>query len=48
MGFFRRKRDELIKRGYDPARLPPGQYLTDGFPALHAGDPFREQRYWGD
>jgi DMSO/TMAO reductase YedYZ molybdopterin-dependent catalytic subunit len=23
--------------GYDPARLPPGQYLTDKWPVLHAG-----------
>jgi DMSO/TMAO reductase YedYZ molybdopterin-dependent catalytic subunit len=37
MSFFQRNRDEVIKRGYDPARLPPGQYLTDRFPVLHAG-----------
>jgi DMSO/TMAO reductase YedYZ molybdopterin-dependent catalytic subunit len=24
--------------GYDPARLPPGQYLTQKWPVLHAGD----------
>ena len=24
--------------GYDPARLPPGQYLTEKWPVLHAGD----------
>ena len=24
--------------GYDPGRLPPGQYLTDRFPVLHIGD----------
>jgi DMSO/TMAO reductase YedYZ molybdopterin-dependent catalytic subunit len=23
--------------GFDPARLPPGQYLTDRWPVLHAG-----------
>ena len=23
---------------YDPARLPPGQYLTEKWPVLHAGD----------
>jgi DMSO/TMAO reductase YedYZ molybdopterin-dependent catalytic subunit len=23
--------------GYDPGRLPPGQYLTDKWPVLHAG-----------
>jgi DMSO/TMAO reductase YedYZ molybdopterin-dependent catalytic subunit len=24
--------------GYDPARLPPGQYLTEKWPVLHAGE----------
>lgn len=24
--------------GFDPARLPPGQYLTEKWPVLHAGD----------
>ena len=24
--------------GYDPARFPPGQYLTEKWPVLHAGD----------
>jgi DMSO/TMAO reductase YedYZ molybdopterin-dependent catalytic subunit len=24
--------------GYDPARLPPGQYFTEKWPVLHAGD----------
>ncbi|HZO97499.1 MAG TPA: sulfite oxidase-like oxidoreductase [Gaiellaceae bacterium] len=24
--------------GYDPGRLPPGQYLTDKWPVLHAGE----------
>ena len=38
MGFFDRNRDELVKKGYDPSRLPPGQYLTDRFPVLHVGD----------
>jgi len=27
----------VIDAGYDPARLPPGQYLTDKWPVLHAG-----------
>ena len=27
----------MIDAGYDPARLPPGQYLTDKWPVLHAG-----------
>ena len=30
-----RKVEEL---GYDPERLPPGQYLTEKWPVLHAGD----------
>jgi DMSO/TMAO reductase YedYZ molybdopterin-dependent catalytic subunit len=29
--------EELRERGIDPARVPPGQYLTDRFPVLHAG-----------
>ncbi|MGL6280190.1 MAG: sulfite oxidase-like oxidoreductase [Gaiella sp.] len=28
----------MAEAGYDPARLPPGQYLTDTWPVLHAGD----------
>ncbi len=38
MGFFDRNREEVIAKGYDPSRLPPGQYLTDRFPVLHVGD----------
>jgi DMSO/TMAO reductase YedYZ molybdopterin-dependent catalytic subunit len=38
MGFFDRNRRQLEERGVDPARLPPGQYLTDRFPVLHVGD----------
>jgi DMSO/TMAO reductase YedYZ molybdopterin-dependent catalytic subunit len=38
MGFFDRNRKALIEKGIDPARLPPGQYLTDRFPVLHVGD----------
>jgi DMSO/TMAO reductase YedYZ molybdopterin-dependent catalytic subunit len=38
MGFFERNRDELARRGVDPARLPPGQYFTERFPVLHVGD----------
>ena len=37
MSFFHRKRDELAAAGIDPARVPPGQYVTDRFPVLHAG-----------
>lgn len=35
--FMERKRAELAARGVDPARLPPGQYVTDRFPVLHLG-----------
>ncbi len=28
---------ELRDRGIDPVRVPPGQYLTNRFPVLHAG-----------
>ena len=27
----------MAEAGYDPKRLPPGQYLTDKWPVLHAG-----------
>ena len=37
MSFFSRQRGELVKRGIDPSRLPPGQYFTERFPVLHAG-----------
>jgi DMSO/TMAO reductase YedYZ molybdopterin-dependent catalytic subunit len=34
----RRSSDEaLLEQGIDPARVPPGQYVTDRFPVLHAG-----------
>ena len=38
MGFFDRNRDALAAKGYDAARLPKGQYLTERFPVLHVGD----------
>jgi DMSO/TMAO reductase YedYZ molybdopterin-dependent catalytic subunit len=38
MGFFDRNRRNVEKLGYSPDRLPPGQYLTQRFPVLHAGD----------
>jgi DMSO/TMAO reductase YedYZ molybdopterin-dependent catalytic subunit len=35
---FRSKAEQKVKdAGYDPARLPPGQYLTEKWPVLHAG-----------
>ena len=36
--FFERNRAELLRRGYDSDRLPPGQYFTERFPVLHVGD----------
>ena len=39
MPLFRSKaEDKVRKAGFDPARLPPGQYFTDKWPVLHAGD----------
>jgi len=39
MPLFRSKAEQkVIEAGYDPARLPPGQYLTEKWPVLHAGD----------
>jgi DMSO/TMAO reductase YedYZ molybdopterin-dependent catalytic subunit len=36
---FRSKAEDKVRAaGYDPARLPPGQYLTEKWPVLHAGD----------
>ena len=38
MTLFRsRAEQKLVDRGIDPARLPPGQYLTEKWPVLHAG-----------
>jgi DMSO/TMAO reductase YedYZ molybdopterin-dependent catalytic subunit len=38
MALFRSKAEDKVRAaGYDPARLPPGQYLTDKWPVLHAG-----------
>ena len=36
---FRSTAEKKVRAaGYDPARLPPGQYLTEKWPVLHAGD----------
>ena len=35
--FRSRAEQKVVDAGYDPARLPPGQYLTDKWPVLHAG-----------
>jgi DMSO/TMAO reductase YedYZ molybdopterin-dependent catalytic subunit len=36
--FRSRAERKVAGAGYDPARLPPGQYLTEKWPVLHAGD----------
>src|SRR5438128_938471 len=36
---FRTRAERKVEEaGFDPARLPPGQYLTERWPVLHAGD----------
>ncbi len=35
--FRGRAERKVAAAGYDPARLPPGQYLTEKWPVLHAG-----------
>jgi DMSO/TMAO reductase YedYZ molybdopterin-dependent catalytic subunit len=38
VALFRSKAEQkLVEKGLDPARLPPGQYLTEKWPVLHAG-----------
>jgi len=38
MPLFRSKAEQkLVEKGLDPQRLPPGQYLTEKWPVLHAG-----------
>jgi DMSO/TMAO reductase YedYZ molybdopterin-dependent catalytic subunit len=39
MPLFRSKAEAKAREaGYDPARLPPGQYFTEKWPVLHAGE----------
>jgi DMSO/TMAO reductase YedYZ molybdopterin-dependent catalytic subunit len=39
MPLFRSKAEAKVREaGYDPARLPPGQYFTEKWPVLHAGE----------
>jgi DMSO/TMAO reductase YedYZ molybdopterin-dependent catalytic subunit len=54
---FRSKAEQKVRdAGYDPTRLPPGQYLTEKWPVLHAGDVARypddlagwDLRVWGE
>src|ERR671931_1188519 len=35
--FRGRAERKVVEAGYDPTRLPPGQYLTEKWPVLHAG-----------
>src|SRR6184192_3334079 len=38
MALFRSRAEAKVREaGYDPARLPPGQYLTEKWPVLQAG-----------
>ena len=37
MSLFKPGRVDIAKEGIDPGRVPPGQYVTDRFPVLHAG-----------
>ncbi len=38
MALFRSRAEaKVAAAGYDPSRLPPGQYLTEKWPVLHAG-----------
>jgi DMSO/TMAO reductase YedYZ molybdopterin-dependent catalytic subunit len=55
MPLFRSKAEDKVREaGFDPARLPPGQYLTEKWPVLHAGDVPRTDlaawdfRVWGE
>jgi DMSO/TMAO reductase YedYZ molybdopterin-dependent catalytic subunit len=45
---FRSMAEKKVRAaGYDPARLPPGQYLTEKWPVLHAGDvPHTDRATW--
>jgi DMSO/TMAO reductase YedYZ molybdopterin-dependent catalytic subunit len=45
---FRSMAEKKVRAaGYDPARLPPGQYLTQKWPVLHAGDvPHTDLESW--
>jgi DMSO/TMAO reductase YedYZ molybdopterin-dependent catalytic subunit len=55
MPLFRSKAEQkVLEKGYDPGRLPPGQYLTEKWPVLHAGTVPRidlatwDFRVWGE
>ena len=39
MALFRSKAEDKVRAaGFDPGRLPPGQYFTEKWPVLHAGE----------
>jgi DMSO/TMAO reductase YedYZ molybdopterin-dependent catalytic subunit len=39
MPLFRSKAEDKVREaGFDPDRLPPGQYFTEKWPVLHAGE----------
>ena len=52
--FRSRAEKKVADAGYDPARLPPGQYLTEKWPVLRCGDGPKvdlatwDFRVWGD
>ena len=48
MALFRSRAEAKVRNaGYDPARLPPGQYITEKWPVLHAGSiPSTELATW--
>jgi DMSO/TMAO reductase YedYZ molybdopterin-dependent catalytic subunit len=48
MPLFRSKAEDKVREaGYDAARLPPGQYFTEKWPVLHAGDvPYIDIARW--
>ena len=55
MPLFRSRAENKVRdAGHDPARLPPGQYLTDKWPVLHAGSVPKtdlatwDLRVWGE
>ena len=55
MALFRSKAEDKVRAaGYAPERLPPGQYLTEKWPVLHAGSVPRTDletwdfKVWGD
>jgi DMSO/TMAO reductase YedYZ molybdopterin-dependent catalytic subunit len=55
MPLFRSKAEDKVRAaGFDPARLPPGQYLTEKWPVLHAGEVPKvdlaswDLRVWGE